>query len=50
MGYHWWECFLQNKTKIIYIWYDSYSEINKFMKFVIFQKLVKIDIFNNKQE
>ena len=49
MENHWWECFLQNKTKIIYIWFDFYSEISKLLKFVIFPKFVKIDIFNEKQ-
>ena len=39
MGNHWWECFLQNKTKRIYIWYDFCSEISKLVKYVIFFKI-----------
>ena len=50
MENHWWECFLQNMTKRIYIWLDFYSEMSKLLKFVIFPKLVKIDIFNKKQK
>ena len=49
MENHWWQCFLQNKTKRIYNWFDFYSEISKLLRFVIFPKLVKIDIFNEKQ-
>ena len=50
METHWWECFLQNKTKRIYIWFDYFSENCKLLKFVNFPKLVKIDIFNEKQK
>ena len=50
MENHWWECFLQTKTKRIYNWLKLYSEISKLLKFVIFPKLVKIDIFNEKQK
>ena len=42
MENHWWECFLQSKTKRIYIWFDFYCEISKLLKFVIFPKLDKI--------
>ena len=49
MENHWWECFLPDKIKIIYIWPKFYSEINLLLKFAIFPKL-KIYIFNEKQE
>ena len=39
-----------NKTKSIYMWFDFYSEISKLLKFVIFPKMVKIDIFDKKQK
>ena len=41
--------FSSKLDQIIYIWYNFYSEKSKFLKFVIFPKLVKIYIFNEKQ-
>ena len=42
--------FFTNKNKRIYISFNFYSKIRKLLKFVIFQKLVKIEIFNKKQK
>ena len=39
----------KNETKQFTIGSVFYSEISKLLKFVIFLKLVKIDIFNEKQ-
>ena len=41
--------FFKIRPKESYIWYDFISEMSKLLKFMIFQKLVKIDLFNQKQ-
>ena len=52
-GNHWWECFLQNKIKRIYIWFDFHSEIRKlvffpkFGKNLIFKRKTKTNITPN---
>ena len=48
MENHWWECFLQNKTKRIYIWFDFYSEISKLLSFIILPKFAFLTKNKNK--
>ena len=50
MKKHWWEYFFVKIRTRIYIWYDFYSKISKHLKFVILQKVGKIDFFNERQK